>query len=226
MGAPYGSALLLGGTGTGKTYGLKSILRQLLDSKKTTLLYTINVKDSEYAEDFKKRHIAIQFERINTIRPGSVVVIEDIIDLKTAEEVSLRQLLNWHAHHKKLKIFAVSHNIFKTKLYNTVTYFNFVVFTSALGNLFVVKRCLQYFQLEDETVDSWTQKIRVFGGKRGIYFYFDVQKRCLWATNNLALAANGKLLGLETEGEVGGGGEDKKKRPAEAKTAAKIRAIF
>ena len=50
----YGSVLLLGGTGTGKTYGLKSMLTTLLDKSSKICLYTINVKDPEYVENFKK----------------------------------------------------------------------------------------------------------------------------------------------------------------------------
>ena len=149
----YGSVLFLGGTGTGKTFGLKIILKQILSLQKHATLYTINVKDSEYAAEFKKQHVATKFEKIESFRKGSVVVVEDIIDLNTKEEIALRQLLNWHAHHKKLKVFCVSHNIFKTKLYNTLSYFKFVIFTSSLGNLFVLGKCLAYHQLEPEIVE-------------------------------------------------------------------------
>ena len=50
----FGSVLFLGGTGTGKTFGLKIILKSLIEEKKHTLLYSINVKDLEYAQEFKK----------------------------------------------------------------------------------------------------------------------------------------------------------------------------
>jgi hypothetical protein len=191
----YGSVLFLGGTGTGKTFGLKIILKQLLDLQKHATLYTINVKDSEYAVEFKKQHVATKFEKIESFRRGSVVVVEDIIDLNTKEEIALRQLLNWHAHHKKLKVFCVSHNIFKTKLYNTLSYFKFVIFTSSLGNLFVLGKCLAYHQLEPEIVEGVVERVKAFGGARGVYFYFDTARRKVFATNNLTNSGSARLLG-------------------------------
>ena len=191
----FGSVLFLGGTGTGKTFGLKIILKSLIEEKKHTLLYSINVKDLEYAQEFKKNHIPIRFEKIESIRPGSIVVIEDIIDLKTKEEIALRQLLNWHAHHKKLKIFCVSHNIFKTKLYNTLSFFKFIVFTSSLGNLFVLGKCLAYFQLEPEIVESIIEKVKFFKGAEGVYFFLHSGKRQFFATNNLTNQSASRILG-------------------------------
>ena len=196
----YGSVLLLGGTGTGKTYGLKSMLTTLLDKSSKICLYTINVKDSEYVEDFKKNHISTTFDKIDKIKPGSIVVVEDIIDLRPKEEIALRQMLNWEAHHKKLKIFCVSHNIFKTKLYNTISYFTFVMFTSSLGNLFVLTKCLGYFQLEPNIVESWVEKIKMFRGVMGVYIYFNVSQRKLYATNNLTKDEFSKPLGSSEEG--------------------------
>ena len=192
----FGSVLFLGGSGSGKTYGLKTLVRQLLLQKKKSILYSINVKDSEYTKEFSKRHCPIQFNKINTIKRGSVVVIEDIIDLKNKEEVALRQLLNWHAHHKSLKVFCVSHNIFKTKLYTTVAHFNYVVFTSSLGNLFVIGKCLAYFQLEPEIIDTLMQKIKWFKGTKGVYFYLQTSTRNFSVTNNLVNCNSSKILAL------------------------------
>ena len=204
----FGSVLFLGGTGTGKTYGLKIILKKLLEQKKNTLLYSINVKDVEYTQDFKKHHIPLQFEKIESIRPGSVVVVEDIIDLKVKEEIALRQLLNWHAHHKKLKIFCVSHNIFKTKLYNTISYFTYVVFTSSVGNLFVLGKCLSYFQVEPDHLETLIQKIKNFAGAKGVYFFWHAGKRQFYATNNLIENRASRLL-VDANLQNGRGGHEK-----------------
>ena len=207
----YGSVLLLGGTGTGKTYGLKSMLNTLLGTSSKISLYTINVKDSEYVEDFKKNHISTTFDKISGIKPGSIVVVEDIIDLRPKEEIALRQMLNWEAHHKKLKIFCVSHNIFKTKLYNTISYFTFVMFTSSLGNLFVLTKCLGYFQLEPQIIESWVEKIKLFRGALGVYIFFDVSRRKLFATNNLTRGESSKQIGSSEEGSSGKVDQDKKR---------------
>lgn len=152
-------------------------------------LYTINVKDSEYVDEFKSNHFRIQLDKRDLIRPGSVVVVEDIINLTTKDEISLRLLPNYDVHHKKLKVFCVSHNIFKTKLYNTISYFNFILFTSSLGNLYVMRKCIAYYQIEAEQVETWMEKFKMFQGKQGIYFFFDASQRQFYATNNL-LSAN------------------------------------
>ena len=168
----YGCVLLLGGSGTGKSHGLKQMIAdlQVTTNKNVPHLYSINVRDQEYLTEFKQ-HTAISFEKINTIKDGSLVIVEDIITLSTKEEVSLRQLLNWQAHHKQLKVFCVSHNIFKTKLFNTISYFQYVVFTSSLSNLTVIKNCLNYFQVAPEVWDQLQTKIKLFDSKQGVYFF-------------------------------------------------------
>ena len=203
--APFGSVLILGGTGSGKTFGLKSILGKLLapEGKQKVKLYTINVKDSEYVDDFKDNHFRIQLDKKDQIKPGSVVVVEDIIDLKTKDEIALRLLLNYDTHHKKLKVFCVSHNIFKTKLYNTISYFNFLMFTSSLGNLYVLRKCIAYYQIEPELVDIWVDKFKMFQGKQGIYFFFDASQRQFYATNNLLDSQSNKpILAQSKEGDA------------------------
>ena len=94
--AQFGSVLILGGTRSGKTFGLKTILNGLLSSKenKGKKMYTINVKDSEYVDEFRNNHLRIQLDKREQIKPGSVVVVEDIIDLTTKDKISLRLLLN------------------------------------------------------------------------------------------------------------------------------------
>ena len=126
--------------------------------KKIPKLYTINVRDVEYLKDFKN-YSTLKFEQINRIKDKSVVIVEDIITLNAKEESQLRLLLNWYAHHKRLKFFCVSHNIFKTKLFNTIGYFHFVVFTSSLSNLRIIKNCLNYFQLDGDVWQNWQTKI-------------------------------------------------------------------
>ena len=191
----YGCVLLLGGSGTGKTYGLREILANLQSVKPRPLVYTINAKDSEYVSVAKKKPQVCTFDSIKNIKPNSIVVIEDIITLSTKDEIALRQLLNYYSHHHKLKVFCVSHNIFKTKLYNTISYFHFVVFTSSLGNLNLIKNTFGYFQLEPIVVQNWCRKFKFFAAKKGVYCYFDVTERIFYATNNIAKKEAAKQLG-------------------------------
>lgn len=191
----YGCVLLLGGSGTGKSHGLKQMIADLQVSagKNSPHLYSINVRDQEYLDEFKQ-HTPISFDKINLVRNNSIVIVEDIITLNTKEEISLRQLLNWQAHHKELKVFCVSHNIFKTKLFNTISYFHYVVFTSSLSNLAVIKNCLSYFQVTPEVWEHLQSKIKTFEGKQGVYFFFDTNKRAFYVTNNLLDPGSTRLL--------------------------------
>ena len=210
----YGCVLMLGCSGSGKTFGLKQVLRYLLTLNKRTPVYTINVKDVEYVGEFGT-HLNINFADIDRIREHSVVVVEDLINLTNKEEVSLRQLLNWHAHHKQLKIFCVSHNIFKTKLFNTVAYFQYIVFSSALSNIKLLKNCLTYYQIEPEIQQKWQSKFRMFKGQVGVYFIFDTKKRIFYATNNLANSGASRVIGqadLDAETDSDKGREQIQKR--------------
>ena len=55
--------VILGSSGTGKLFGLKQVLTKLQNKSPVPTLYTINVKDQEYAKDFKK-HQVIGFDKI------------------------------------------------------------------------------------------------------------------------------------------------------------------
>ena len=113
------------------------------------------------------------------------------------------QLLNYWAHHKSLKVFCLSHNIFKTNLFNTLSYFHFFVFTSSLSNLHLIKNCLSYFQVDPEILLGWQTKIRTFKGAKGIDFYFDSGQRVFCATNNLADPGSAWELGKAEAPELG-----------------------
>ena len=208
----YGTVLFLGNSGSGKTYGLKQVLNVLQKKTPGLPLYTINVKDHEYAKDFK-RHRAIDFSQVSKIGANSVVVIEDIINLTAKEELIFRHLLNWDAHHKKIKVFCVSHNIYKTNIYNTVTFFKFIVFTSSLGNLFVMNKVFSYLTVKPEILSDWQERIRSFEGKKGVYFYFDNEQRKLFATNDLTnFKASREIGSADFAGSAGHGEPGLKKQ--------------
>ena len=191
----YGRVLFLGASGTGKSYGLKELVQNLQQkTRPVPPVYTINVGDADFSTGLKKQ-VTATFAQMAKIKEGSIVVVEDIINLNTKEEVCLRQLLNYWAHHKSLKVFCVSHNIFKTKLFNTLSYFHFVIFTSSLSNLHLLKKCLSYFQVDPEVVSGWQAKIKSFGGPKGVYYFWDNSQRIFFATNKLTDPGSARELG-------------------------------
>ncbi len=61
----YGCVLLLGGSGTGKSHGLKQMIAdlQVSPAKTSPHLYSINVRDQEYLTEFKQ-HTAISLTKL------------------------------------------------------------------------------------------------------------------------------------------------------------------
>lgn len=204
----YGCVLFLGVSGSGKSYALKQIVQQLVAQAPSTTIYTVNVRDEEYLSNVTKRIVPATFATLNSVKNDSIVLVEDIINLTNKEEARLRELLNWDAHHKSLKVFCVAHNIFKTKLFNTLSYFQFVVFTSSFGNLKLLKNCLSYFQLEQNVSQKWLDKFRTYNNAKGIYFYYCAAGRNFFATDNLNSSVRRILLGNADEIKHPAGSKD------------------
>lgn len=166
-------------SGTGKSTFLQSIIRGLT---KKCHLYLVNVKSDEILK-YSKLHRNIRaYARITSLKHvqrNSVLIFEDIVSLLAKEEVCLRQFLNYHAHHRQLKIFCVSHTIHKTKMFATIPLFNYIVFTSCVANATVMRNVFQSFKInKEEHVEPW---ISIFvkharAHRFKDYFFFDCSK--------------------------------------------------
>ena len=148
----HGTCLIIGKSASGKTTLIKSILKKSI--KPTTNVYTLNVKSSEYAK-ISDQVFNIDFEQLNTVPKHSIVIIEDVISLTPFQAKTLREAINFNAHHKKQKIFVVTHHVYKTNIYQLIPYFNYVVFTSSISNLPILKLILQYSQIDKQTLEEW-----------------------------------------------------------------------
>lgn len=168
--------------GTGKSTLIKEIVLHTCGKKarKTKYnLYLINVdgKDtSEYKKMIPKLH-SIEFEDLDGVAKKSCVIVEDIIHITKKDEQKLRVAINYQAHHKTQKIICASHSIYKTQIYSLLSYFNFIIFTSAIANIPTLRNILNYFKVEKTEIDNWLNFFTDFGeGKKGVYFYFDCEK--------------------------------------------------
>lgn len=144
-------------------------------------MYLVNVKSEEilqYYELHKKIKAYSKLTSIPKVAKNSILIIEDIISLKNDEEACLRQYLNYVAHHESIKIFCVSHTIYKTKIFSTVSLFHYIVFTSSLQNLVVLKQTLQSFKIDKHLVKKWTSVFEKYaeGDKFKAYYFFDCSK--------------------------------------------------
>ena len=72
----------------------------------------------------------------------------------------------------------MSHSIYKTSIWSLLSFFHFIIFTSAISNTPVLRCTLNYFKIDKGQLDEWLGKFRELGkgGQKGVYFYFDCVK--------------------------------------------------
>lgn len=186
-------------SGTGKSTLLKNLVSSIGGKKKIHLLNVSEAEKKIYTQlSGSKTSSLANFKELATTSKGSIILIEDLISIDKKEEVQLRQSLNYDAHHKRQKFFCVSHSIYKNSIWSLLSFFHFIIFTSSASNIPVLRFTLNYFKIEKTQLDSWLSKFREFGGRQGVYFYFD----CLKMTFNLAENTNfTKLILLGTVGD-------------------------
>lgn len=184
--------------------GKSTLLKQLVEllPKKTTL-YLINVKGEEMSH-YKKTHsntVNLTYAGIKNIKKNSFVIVEDIINLKSEEEISLRNAINYTVHHLKSKLFCVSHTITRTGIYSMISLFNYVIFTGSPSNLPIMRSCLRYFKIENELVDKWLacvkreSRLKQSTSKWNPYYFFDCTKMVFCSAQNLVTMKGAQSIG-------------------------------
>jgi energy-coupling factor transporter ATP-binding protein EcfA2 len=182
-GLAHGTTLIIGRSGTGKSSLLKTLVSRIDNS--SVAIYLINVRPDETSEYKKLTKCPIEsttLEGAKKVRPRSIIIVEDIISLKNREQTSLRETLNYIAHHKKCKVYCVTHGIYKTGLFTAMTFFNFLVFTNSPANAPIVKQALERFALSKQEVGQCVNNLMHFASAsnseslealRKIYFFWD-----------------------------------------------------
>lgn len=124
------------------------------------------------------------FNQLSIAKPKAIILVEDIINMSKSDEQLLRTSLNYDSHHKKQKIFCVSHSIHKNSMWSLLPFFHFIIFTSSPSNVPVIRFTFNYFKIDKQQLDSWLTEYLRLGqnGRRGIYFYFD----CIKMTFNVS----------------------------------------
>jgi len=173
-------------------------------AKKSSNLYLINVRGPEQQEYscLHSKWEAIPFSKSKTIKSGSIVIVEDILNLEKHEELALRTMLNFDAHHKTLKIFCVAHTITKNQIYGVMSLFNFIIFTNSPSNGPVLRATFRYFKIEKEFSEQWIKKFKSHPHKTiTTYFFFDCVKMEFWVAENIFKSSTFHLLGTLQEVE-------------------------
>lgn len=171
VGSPYGSCLVIGKSGTGKTTLLRSVVDLQLKRPEVKRLFVFNDKDNQYDRGKKLS----SFADLRAVPPHSMVILEDVIVLRKREEDILRLLLNFDCHHKKIHAFVVAHHVYKTSLLNMLPFFHYIIFTSHKSNAPLVKVCLSSFHLDKAEMDKIVNFVQSSVDERSDdgYFVFD-----------------------------------------------------
>ena len=177
--AKYGCSLIIGRSGSGKSFYVKDLLQKIQKSSegKKTHIYTINVNSREYLDIFKKRIKTITLNELKLIKEPSYVIVEDVISMNAKENALLRLLINKYCHHSFLKVFIITHSIHKNGVFSLLSFFHYVVFTGAISNLPILRVTLNYFkleQIESQTIINTFKNLAAT--KDHLYFVFDEKK--------------------------------------------------
>lgn len=183
-------------------------------SPKKAKLYAANVKPDELSEyekiknKFSHESRVLKLNLLNTqnVRTGSYLLIEDIIFLEKKEEKNLRELLNYQCHHKKLKIYCVSHTVYKTKIWSMLPLFHYIIFTGAGSNAPVLRNVLDFYKIDKKQADRWQAIfVRLTSGNvaRRKFFFFDCSNMAFGYTENLDLCEPYVMVGKAGCPEIG-----------------------
>jgi len=149
-------------SGSGKSTLVKSQLARIAQKHKVFLL---NVRPDE-AETYKKVHSNTELicsknlaEGLAQVKKGSYVIIEDIICVSRAEEEAIRMVLNYRAHHDKLRVICIGHMLYRTHLLTLVPLFNYLVFTLVNASRGLLKTAATFgFHLDREETSQWLEE--------------------------------------------------------------------
>ena len=203
----YGTCLVIGRSGTGKSTFVKAMVRCL---PPTRTLYLVNVRPDE-AKEYGQQHPGgrgrvhtLTLSSLDQLSENSSLIIEDIISMKDKEQSVLREAINYTAHHKRCKIFCVTHTVFKTGVFALMPLFHYIVFTSTPANGPIVRQTLQQFCIEKPTIDSvvkgMSNKYRELqAGKKRFdpvtnVFFFDCAQLTIGLYNPNSTAAPARIL--------------------------------
>ena len=159
-------------------------------------LYLINVKPDE-VEDYQRLHrktvcLTGDLEECSSqIKSDSHVFIEDVIKLKNAQEQTLRHWLNYRAHHQRLKIFVVTHTVYRTSLSSMLPLFNYILFTTTFASRTLLGQTLTYFNMTKEEKAKWLKVLKSCPETVGNYAILDCNDTSL---SHLGTNGHSKVL--------------------------------
>ena len=122
--------------------------------------------------------IASAFKK--TLLKNSIVIVEDIIVLKKKDEDSLRNWLNYTAHHDSLKIFCTAHTVYKTSLTSSLPSLNYLLFAcQTMSSEALIKHVCLMLNLGPDKSQSWCTIFKKSPREYGYFLVLDNAKQDL-----------------------------------------------
>lgn len=187
----FGSVLIIGKTGSGKTTLVRRILKRFWRDNPDKDVYTVNIKSNEYKLKSINAVKDITFEQLNTVPKRSVIIVEDVISMTNFQAKALREAINFNAHHKRQRIFVITHHVFKTSIYQLIPYFNYIIFTASQSNLPIIQTVFRYFNIKEQ-YDLAAESVR----KNTLpyaYFVFAAETQQFLKADSIKSLLNNKL---------------------------------
>jgi len=154
----------------------------------------INVRPGEVLE-YKKSHAKLKLLECSSLREGlsfvdrdTYLIIEDIVTMTKKDEEALRTLINYRAHHDRIRVICVAHMLFRNYLLTLVPLFNYLIFTLSNSSRNLLKTAAVYgFHLEPAKTAKWLSLFSKFfskHGRDGSYIFISCSSVELYSSQN------------------------------------------
>lgn len=165
--------LIIGRSGSGKTYLTKSLVEQFKQEGRPT--YVVN--DRTRDRSFRK----LPWEKLKGISDCGLVV-EDLISAKPSQFVMLQELLNWQSHHSRVTpIIAIAHSLLRNNIHGLLPFFNFIYIAAVKSNVTSFRTLLKYYCFEEDQRKSYMDRF-LSANEQFTFFMFDVERRTIRLT--------------------------------------------
>ena len=146
------SSLLLGASGTGKSFFCKSIAKS-----SSVEVYVINAKECDFPSE-KFEHISYSdleddFEQYK----NSIIIWDDLVKPSDGECKLIYQILVKYKRFFNINFFCIAHSIQKNNLHSLVQHFDHVIFTNSEKNFPIFKLYAKKYcpQDDDDCLIRW-----------------------------------------------------------------------
>lgn len=186
--------LIIGRSGSGKTYLTKSLIDQFKQEGKPT--YVVNDRTND--NTFRK----IDWERLNSLS-DCALVFEDVIACRQSQFVLLQEMLNFRSHHARVTpIIVIAHALLRNNIHGLLPYFNFIYIAAVKTNVTSFRKLLTTYAFDKEEQNKYLSQF-LAANEQFTFFMFDIEKRKIRLTRAEDSVRreeeNARLLKIERE---------------------------